>query len=123
MAWCRVCDLDSVGGVLMQVELIVTAVLLAVVTVLVWALARLKRRISMLERIAQVQEQTIENYKTGRVTLKEALGVVEQKEEALKLLQEGKSKEEVAKALGVQVGAIETMIKLQQILDEQKDAT
>ena len=107
----------------MQVELIVIMVLLVVVAVLVWMLARLKRRISVLERIAQVQEQTIQNYKSGRVALKEALGMVEQKERALALLREGKSKEEVAKTLGVQVGAVETMIKLQQILDEQEGVT
>jgi len=98
----------SIEGVVILLLLIVSGYLL----ILNRALRKEKK---VLQEILAVKETTIQNLQASRVAVKDVIENISAHDEVMALVQEGKSREEIADELGIPVSKIELIIKFDKI--------
>jgi DNA-binding NarL/FixJ family response regulator len=90
-------------------------VLLILLMVSYSANSKLKEEKRVLEEIIAVKDKTIENFQESRVAVKDVIENFSQHNDVMTLVEEGKSIEEIAEALGIPTNKVELIIKFDRI--------
>ena len=96
-------------------EIGIIAVLALVVLYLVVVNSKLKKEKKVLQDILEVKDTTIQNLQASRVAVKDVIENLSAHDEVMALLEEGKSREEIADELGIPISKIELIIKFDRI--------
>jgi len=81
----------------------------------------LKNENLKLKKIIELKTESIENYKASRVAVKDVLENLTISQKVMKLLDEGRDKEEIAKQLDIPMSKVELVIKFDKIKNEKID--
>jgi outer membrane protein assembly factor BamE (lipoprotein component of BamABCDE complex) len=101
------------------VILVLVLVLAAILLYLYNHNRKLTKQIETLQEVLAIKDKTIANFEASRVAVKDVIENFSIHEEVMHLLQSGKSREEVAKTLGVSLGKIELIVKFDKIKREK----
>jgi len=72
----------------------------------------------MLQEILEMKETTIQNLQASRVAVKDVMENLSAHEEVVALLEEGKSREEIARLADIPLNKVELIIKFDKIKKE-----
>ncbi|SFV90975.1 hypothetical protein MNB_SV-4-529 [hydrothermal vent metagenome] len=93
--------------------------LVGILTIILWVFAVKNRNLAkentLLRNIIEVKEKTIKNLESHRVLVKDVIENLSESERVMKMLEEGKSKEEIAKVLQMPLDKVEMIIKFDKI--------
>ncbi len=103
-------------------EMIIVALLVLLVVVLLVLVSKnskLAKENQMLKQILEHKDTTIANLEAQRVSVKDVLENFSSTDEVMRLIAEGKSREEVSQILGMPLNKIELIIKFDKIKKAQ----
>jgi len=93
----------------------IIAALVLVIFYLLTVNSKLKKEKKVLQEILEVKDTTIQNLQASRVAVKDVIENLSAHDEVMALLEEGKSREEIADELGIPISKIELIIKFDKI--------
>ena len=96
-------------------EIGIITVLVLVIISLLFVINKLKKEKKVLQEILEVKDTTIQNLQASRVAVKDVIENLSAHDEVMALLEEGKSREEIADELGIPLSKIELIIKFDRI--------
>lgn len=96
-------------------EIGIIAAMAMVILYLVVVNSRLKKEKRVLQEIVEVKDTTIQNLQASRVAVKDVIENLSAHDEVMAMLEEGKSREEIADELGIPMSKIELIIKFDKI--------
>ncbi|BAF73154.1 sigma-70 family RNA polymerase sigma factor [Sulfurovum sp. NBC37-1] len=96
-------------------EIGIIAALVLIVFYLLTVNSKLKKEKKVLQEILEVKDTTIQNLQASRVAVKDVIENLSAHDEVMALLEEGKSREEIADELGIPISKIELIIKFDKI--------
>ena len=104
-----------------MVVLALVGLLAIILLILVARNSKLAKENRVLKEILEVKDATIANMETQRVSVKDVIDNIASSEEVMSRINEGKSREEVSKELGMPINKIELIIKFDKIKKGQME--